>query len=184
MQPDYQECRQALVEAGVELAPAEAHGILCGLLCARGDPGVARWLEELALDPRRTGGQEGLAALLRHAVAGMRSEQLEFTPLLPGDERELGERVVALAEWSRGYLYGLGIGGVGELSALPAECRELIDDLARFARLDSSEVGGEDDEWSFAELVEYLRVGVELVRTVLEQRRAGAARQLRSGGER
>ena len=56
----------------------------------------------------------------------------------------------------------MSIAGAGDLDALPADSREIVGDLSKFAGIRG---GGRDEEEenAYAELVEYIRVGVMLI---------------------
>ena len=89
---------------------------------------------------------------------------LEFHPLLPEDLSPLDERTTALAQWCVGFLYGLGSGSIPDLTALPGEVGEVIRDFDEITRVgvDGGE-GEEQNESAYAELVEFVRVGVQIV---------------------
>jgi uncharacterized protein len=158
---------QALAAAGSALPPAEAHGLLCGLLCA-GLPGVpgevqGRWLEELGA----RGDQTALAGMAQRMEVALGDPELGFAPLLPGDEAPLDQRAHALVEWCQGFLFGFGAGGPGRDLVIPRESREALLDIAEITRLDASELGGEEGETEdeeLAELAEFLRIAVLLIR--------------------
>lgn len=84
-----------------------------------------------------------------------------FQPLLPDDDQPLNERANALADWCRGFL--LGFGYAGQESQTPGACAEILRDFAEISRLDP-DASGEAAEVAYAELTEYVRVGVQLVR--------------------
>jgi hypothetical protein len=164
--PAYDEAARLLHEAGVPTGAAEAHGIITGVLCA---PQGARvpW-EELVLG--RGAGQppaalaQLLAALHRATHAHLSGMECDFAPLLPGDEHSLAEQIEGLSDWCRGYLLGLHAGGVKEGQALAGDAGEVVRDITRIseAELDASGAG-EEEARALVEIVEYLRVGVQLV---------------------
>lgn len=177
-----------------ESAP-ENHGILCGLLCARGGVTPPEWLA-IAVGAARddadgTAPVDGgvptgailvsetdvgaLRKLYEDTVSGLRSTDSLFIPLLPEDDEPLQARSVAMAEWCGGFLYGLAAGGIEDLSALPADVQEIAGDLTEISRAGIDEEGDEEDEAAYAELVEYLRAGVTLVYEILESERDDAA---------
>ncbi|MDX9739623.1 MAG: UPF0149 family protein [Gammaproteobacteria bacterium] len=175
-----------------ENAP-ENHGILCGLLCARGGVAHSEWLtiaaaaaqsdaEGDAAAMEGSGAQAlsaaeaaALKALYDDTVARLRSGEGLFSPLLPDDDQPLMARSVAMADWCGGFLYGLAAGGIDDLSALPADVQEIADDLTEISHAGIDDEGSEEDEVAYAELVEYLRAGVTLVYEILEAERGSAA---------
>ena len=73
-------------------------------------------------------------------------------------------RTSALAEWCQGFLYGLGAGNIPDASRLPGEVGEIVRDFAEITRagVDGAETE-ESNESAYAELVEFVRVGVQLL---------------------
>jgi uncharacterized protein YgfB (UPF0149 family) len=168
----------ALAHVGVTFDASEAHGWLAGALCVRKDYGAAEWLADLAAD---SGGESaGADAALADAVAGTRaaleSEDFGFVPLLPDDDAPLAVRVAALAAWSGGFLVGFGTGASEEAVRNAGDVGEFLRDLAEMARAEL-EPGraGEAGEGEYAELVEFVRAGVQLAYEELAGARADAA---------
>jgi uncharacterized protein YgfB (UPF0149 family) len=164
--PAYDDAARLLHEAGVTTSPAEAHGIITGVLCAP-EGAQAPW-QELVLG--RGAGQppaalaQLLAALHRTTRAHLNGMECDFAPLLPGDEYSLAAQIEGLSDWCRGYLLGLHAGGVKEGQALAGDAGEIVRDITRIseAELDAS-LADEEEARALVEIVEYLRVGVQLV---------------------
>lgn len=158
-----------LARAGAACDAAEAHGTVCGVLCIGAADGDG-WIRHI-LD-QATGGEaqqkacrRELLALRDSARALLVSGTLEFTPYLPDDEIGLAARTAALAEWCQGFLFGMGLGGERlRTSELAEEAGEVLRDLGEIAKAGFE--GGEpsdQDEADYAEVVEYVRVGVQLL---------------------
>lgn len=156
---------------GLPTDMAENHGILCGLLCG-GAPGAERlWLAELLEDqdpdaPEVARLRQDLAGLGTATRAAIEGPGLGFAPLLPDDERPLSERARALRDWCRGFLYGLGLSGIQDLSAEAGEAlRDLSGIAAMGAQADAPAEGdeSEQDEEAYAELCEFVRVAAMLI---------------------
>ena len=169
----FDDVAQALAAAGSTVHASEAHGCLTGALCARRDYGLPEWLDEILPDDAEP--ESAPLAALRAGTAGaLDSDQLEFQPLLPDDEEALAVRVEALGVWCQGFLYGFGAAGTANRVALPEDVAEVLADFARIAHAgavgsDAAEV----EEGAYAELVEFLRVGVQLAYDELAALRAG-----------
>lgn len=89
---------------------------------------------------------------------------MEFVPLLPPDESDLATRVEALGAWAQGFLYGFGGAGPLPRGSLPEDVAEVLSDFAEIARAGAVGAESEDtEEDAYVELVEFLRVGVQLV---------------------
>jgi uncharacterized protein len=176
----FDEVTQALSAGGSSVHAAEAHGCLVGALCARRVYLPAEWLEELL--PENPGAAEPLAAtgplheLFERSRAVLESRDMEFEPLLPPDEASLAERVEALGAWAQGFLYGFGAAGPFPRGTLPGDVSEVLSDFAEVSR--AGAVGAESaevEENALAELVEFVRVGAQLIYDELAELRATQA---------
>ncbi len=177
--PDWQQIDEALTRLAAEVGPAESHGTLCGLLCGCGEVADAHWLDLLGPrpDPADALARESLQQMVQLAAATrhqLTDSALGFEPLLPHEARPLVERASALGDWCRGFLVGLGHEGRRDPMTLPGDAGELVRDLAGMASLgdDYTIDGSEEDEQAFAEIVEYLRVGILLINEELNPTRA------------
>lgn len=173
--PDITNLDDSLLRVDAMMAAAEAHGALCGMLCARGTVELSTWIEHV-LGPKQN--YDNLHELARE-LAQLHSATLEqlndavadFHLLLPDDEEALEQRVAALASWCQGYVYGLAAGGIAEGTELPADSRELLVDFVEISRAgmdDSLSEDEEADEIAFFEISEYVRTGVLLVNEELQ----------------
>jgi uncharacterized protein YgfB (UPF0149 family) len=83
---------------------------------------------------------------------------------LPDDDAPLVERAMALSQWCQGFLYGFGIGGAVPRDRLSGEVEEVLRDLTHIGQA-SVETGAdaEEEEQAYAEIVEYVRAGVQLI---------------------
>lgn len=168
----YQPLAQCLAASALSPSPAEVHGILCGLICAGHPQAEATWLAEVGPEapgadlpaqdlPRECRGQ--LDALAARTRADIEGPGLGFSPLLPPEEAALHERAVAVYDWCRGFLYALGLTGIGERD-LSEQTREVFRDFIEITRLDLEDLGeGEDNEDALTEIVEFLWVAAMLV---------------------
>ena len=174
----YDAVAQALTAGGSSVHAAEAHGCLVGALCARRVYLPAEWLEELlpeapenATHPAVESGP--LSELFEQSRAALDSREMDFEPLLPPDQAGLAERVEALGAWAQGFLYGFGAAGPFPRGALPADVAEVLSDFAEVSR--AGAVGAESaevEETALADLVEFVRVGVQLIYDELADLRA------------
>jgi len=177
MQPDYTRIQQLLARAHSLADASEAHGTLAGCLCGARAYRFEDWLKEILPD-----GQAGnqvtvpLRELYDATAGALIQPDMEFELLLPEDGAPLAERTRALAEWCQGYLYGLGAGAIGDPAKLPGEVGEVVRDLIEISRAGvDGEAEDEANESAYAELVEFVRVGVQLLYEELAQARGPAA---------
>ena len=153
------EARLEALEAG--RSAAGCHGLACGLLAVH-VPDARAQFARLLLDAEQP--PELLATLFDETARQLDDATFDFQLLLPDDGTDLASRTAALADWCDGFVFGVGAGG-GRAADLPAESAEFLADAMRIASVDAEGAGGETDEAALAELIEYLRVGVLLVRT-------------------
>jgi uncharacterized protein YgfB (UPF0149 family) len=160
--PPFHEIAGSLREANALADLPEAHGTLAGAFCA-GQVTLEDWLREVFPE-----GRPGAAAAAMRVVYEWTRESLEsggpLDPLLPDDEVPVADRAPALGEWCQGFLYGLGTSALPDPEHLPAQVAEIVRDLTAITRVgadpDESE---EENEQAYAELVEFVRVAVQLL---------------------
>jgi uncharacterized protein len=163
----YDEFERVLREARALPDPAEAHGTLAGALCSSRDYGLLEWLREILPDdsPEEAALQSSvLQKVYDGMVRSLGGNDASFAPLLPDDESALGERAEALSAWCQGFLYGLGSGTTADPSRVSTEAAEIIRDFTEITHVGvDAEDENEENETAFAEVVEFVRVGVQLL---------------------
>jgi uncharacterized protein YgfB (UPF0149 family) len=128
--------------------------------------------------------QQALRLLYADTLNALRGEDMEFEVLLPDDDIPLETRAGGLSQWCQGFLYGFGTGQADQQAheqtgqpagkravkhdELPGSVNEILNDLTHIGRasveLDGDGEGGsESEEEAYAEVVEYVRVGVQLI---------------------
>ncbi len=199
MDTAYARLAQGLQDSPLNASPAEAHGLLCGLLCLGVPDAEARWAREVlgaeaVPDPVADDDVWGLEdlppalrLLARETRAQFAGDDLALSLVLPAEEASLRERAEGIYDWTRGLLLGLGLAGV-KAEALSDQGRELLDDLLAITRLDldslvrgTAEAGAgeggiedehdEEDESALMELREFLWVAVRLLHEELGRAR-------------
>ncbi len=157
--------QRILVQAHALTDAAEAHGTLVGSLCATRCT-LADWLAEILPDGRAEGlAAEDLRAVFESTSGALVDGAMGFQPLLPADDAPIAERTSALGEWCQGFLYGLGAGvAVPEAASLEGDAAEVLRDMTAITQVDVDPADGtESNEAAYAELVEFVRVGVQLL---------------------
>jgi uncharacterized protein YgfB (UPF0149 family) len=172
----FPEVARVLERSGSSISAAESHGCLCGALCTSAEYPLERWLDEIVPDDELASDQattETLKLLFEDTVRALRGDQMEFQPLVPDDETALESRAAALAQWCQGFLYGFGTGRPMKPEQLSANVSEILKDLTQIGRA-SVEVGesGEEEEQAYAQIIEYVRAGVQLIHDELADARA------------
>ena len=173
--PEIVELEELLYRIDAAMGAADAHGALCGMLCAQGTIELSEWVDHVIGEQEQ--GNELLHDVV-HKLSDLHQSTLEmmndatgdFKLLLMDDDDPLPERVEALAAWCQGFIYGLAAGGIQEGSELPEDTAELLKDMIEISRAghDVDDAGVEesddnDDEVAYMEIEEYVRMGVLLV---------------------
>jgi uncharacterized protein YgfB (UPF0149 family) len=170
--PTFDAMDQALRRVEAPADAAEVHGTLCGLVCGLGPGGQSVWLADTLAEapadrpvPAQTG--DLLAALAAGTCATLEAGELNFQPLLPDDDQALAERVDSLAQWCLGFNHGLFVAariGDAEAELNGGNTAEIVRDFSEMSLAavanDEPDAAGEE---AFVELVEYVRVSVQLV---------------------
>lgn len=164
-QADYDQIQCLLVDAHAHAEAAEAHGTLAGALCAAPGYRFEDWLAEILPEGAASAAIEAILGRLfdetRDALLG---GDLDLQLLVPDDEQALASRTEALALWCNGFLYGLGTNGSGDPAALPGDAGEVVRDFTEISRAGVDDADGlEANEEALAQLVEFVRMGVQLV---------------------
>lgn len=159
--PDYQPLTSLFAQ---RIDPAECHGLLCGMLCANPTLTTESWLAVTHHEiPQNQATLDELRLLFNVTLQQLDSDDFELNLLLPDDDQALYERTEALGLWCQGFLAGLGLAGFDSMDELTGETREFLDDVSQIARIGfDTRDGDESDEQAYAEIVEYLRIGVLL----------------------
>jgi uncharacterized protein YgfB (UPF0149 family) len=163
----YDEFERVLKDARALPEPAEAHGTLAGALCSSRDYGLIEWLHEILPDdsPEDEALQSSvLQNVYESMVRTLTGNDADFAPLLPDDSASLSARADALSLWCQGFLYGLGSGPAADPAKVSVEAGEIIRDFTEITHVgvDAGEEN-EENEIAFAEVVEFVRVGVQLL---------------------
>ena len=163
----YDEFERVLREARALPEPAEAHGTLAGALCSSRDYGLLEWVHEIL--PDDSPDEEALkSSVLQRVydtmVRTLAGSDADFAPLLPDDDAPLALRADALSLWCQGFLYGLGSGPAADPAKVSNEAGEIIRDFTEITHVgvDAGEEN-EENEIAFAEVVEFVRVGVQML---------------------
>ncbi|MFB9067324.1 UPF0149 family protein [Pseudofulvimonas gallinarii] len=152
--------------APLSITAAELHGSLCGFLCAGGQPTPGQWLDQLRIDPAGLdgGSRDDLEKLRRSTIHQLDDPELGFALMLPDDDSGMAQRVNALSQWCGGFLGGYGLGAPAVAGRLSDDGKDALRDLGRIAQFGYEAGEEEEDENAFAEILEYVRVAVVLLR--------------------
>ena len=186
---DHQELDACLKRSGSTWTAGQAHGLLCSRLAIAGQNGSAGWFQMLLgesdSDPEAMRACEALLdELYQTTWQQLVERQSAFVLLLPDDAESAEVRADAMGEWCQGFLHGLVAEKHGEaLRAKLADepLADIIKDMLEITRVTvDQDADAEEGEAAFVELVEYLRVAVQLVYEELAQFRRESDGELRN----
>lgn len=162
--PDFREIERQLAGTRALTDLPEAHGTLAGALCSSGAITLQDWLREVFPDGVAGAAETPMLAVFEWTRHVLESGQLEFQLLLPDDDEPVAVRAAALGQWCQGFLYGLGSHPIPDVEQLPEQVGEIVRDLTAMTRIDVDESESiEDNEQAYSELVEFVRIGVQLL---------------------
>ncbi|MEM7432003.1 MAG: UPF0149 family protein [Pseudomonadota bacterium] len=167
---DHDQLDAALKRCGSSWDAAQTHGLLSGRLAVGGVEAAGGWLAQVLegtndSDALRAECEQLLGDLLGGTHQQLTERQSEFVLLLPDDEDSTSTRATALAHWCEGFLHGLVSLEQREdmrqrLAAEPLA--DIIRDLLQITRAEADLDSTDDDDAAYFELVEYVRVAVQL----------------------
>ena len=151
-------------ELGVQVSPSMLHGFVSGRISC-GPIGIDRLVEIsiecLALSQEMASKDEGqFRDIILTFIKEIKHTDCVFIPILPEEDIPLSERLIALGEWCGNYVSGFAEGLEKECQ-LSDDANEALEDLASIARI--SIEFDEDGECDYIELVEYIRIAVQLI---------------------
>ncbi len=159
---EYEPIQACLARLGANIDAAEAHGLACGLLM--GNEGIDAWLRHAfdeVPDERDLNARDCLDRLRRlyeETRVQLNAEDFSLELLLPGEDEDFSARLMALADWCQGLLYGLGVLGEQRLERLSDEGRECMNDLLEISKLSHDEEASDENEELYEGLVEHVRL--------------------------
>ena len=168
---NYDNLNDALWRCGSTWDAAQVHGLMSSRIAVAGRDAGFDWLQQVfegsdPSDALRTECTELLNSLFEDTLRQLSERLSEFAPLLPDDSDSASLRAGALAHWCEGFLHGLVSVDHGEaLRQRLAEdpLADIIKDMLQLTRAavdDDSD--DETNEAAYAEIVEYVRVAVQL----------------------
>ncbi len=145
-----------------DVSVSELHGLMTALMCAVKPPSANEWERLLTELSFAVPNDQALALLTQYAEDVSfelkdDDDAYEYAPLVPDDDRPLGERLFALKDWAGGFISGIGVADIH----LNDEEVQLLQDLAQIASMrlgddvdgvlggndaDSNQINNPDDE--------------------------------------
>jgi uncharacterized protein YgfB (UPF0149 family) len=170
---DIDELERMLKATGSAFEAAEAHGAFSGRACLMGAAAIRNWQQELMAESDKDNVlvqecNRALEILAADSLLKLEAGDMRFALLLPADDELLQLRTAALADWCHGFMHGLVAAGGADQGA-PADAldfpdaTEILDDFSEITKAGAASDEDEESEWAYVELVEYVRVSVQLI---------------------
>ncbi len=149
---------------------SELQGALCGLLCLDSQANRATWYKSLYEEVQPEEDEIlDLTHLFDQTVQALNSLDFDLQLELPDDNAPIASRILALADWCQGLLFGLATSGLTDDTELSTDCKEYIADVINISQINSDDLDASDsNDMDFEELVEYLRMGLFLIYSELQ----------------
>lgn len=162
---------QCAYEQWSDVSVSELHGLMTALVAMVTPPTADEWRRLLTEMSFSLPSDEAVELLTQYGddvgFALMDAEDaLLFAPLVPDDEWDINERLLALKDWAGGFITGVGVADI----SLTADERTALADLAKIASLRLDDEQSELDfgadpahnqnekEDAYAELYEFARL--------------------------
>lgn len=181
MNIDFSDIADIWLESRCYQTPSALHGWLTGYLSGGARLTTEAWLREAEdyLELEDTPEDKLKATLVDfydQVLKGLSGEDMTYQPLLPPDEEaDVVEQVDCLAEWSKGFLDGIGASGKLQGNKLPEDVTEVLRDLDAFSNATIEDPKDPDNESLYLELTEHARVSALTVFYGMNQQPAVAA---------
>jgi len=189
---DYGSLNDALRRCGASWDAAQAHGLLSSHLAVGGAGAGAGWLQQVLegtseSDALRTECAGLLNTLFQDTLRQLSERLSEFEPLLPDESDSASLRASALARWCEGFLHGLvsiDHGQALKQRLAKDPLADIIRDMLQLTRAAADdESDDETNEAAYAEIVEYVRVAVQLAYEELAEFRGRPGNEQAEAGE-
>lgn len=173
MTPEYKQIKNALTSVQSPYSPEDCHGMLCAMLIVNNSLKFKRWLDEICTHTRSeheitSSEQDALSILYDQTRQELNDALLNFSLLIPEENSSLSERVSSLKKWCDGFLFGLALAGVKDMSQLPEDSFEIMQDIVTISQASEGDEEDEMNEAAYLDIVEYVRMGVLLVNEELQ----------------
>ncbi len=165
----FEDIQKGLEQAKSNMRAAEAHGVLCGLLCSDGAASHKEWLGILLddWDEQNVLAKElvtKLSILHITTLQDLNDTELKFYLFLPDDKSDILHRINELSNWCQGFLFGLGLHIKEAVLKQHEQVREAIQDIQEIGQVNL----GEAEEEDFMEVTEYIRMAILMVYDTLQ----------------
>ena len=160
-------------KAGISIDVSEYHGKISACLCFENWKAEILLPKEINADTNTLSSdvnklKNALLDLIEETHEKLNDEEMTFYPLLSPDSESLTNRTLSLSSWCQGFIDGFGFAIAQENISINITEQEIIveiiEDFSQISKLTSASVMNEGgEELAYMEVVEYVRVGVQLI---------------------
>lgn len=166
---EYQKLETILKVMSINTHASEVHGAISGFLCLGANDAAASYIQELIEGKdTKTFEQEirAIVNLLQTVHEQLSTTTFDFHLLLPDDEASLSERAKGISLWCHGFSDSFFQSEVDMEQLQTEEAKDGFFHITEISQLDYEALSvSEEDEKSFVELYEYIRMGVLMIQT-------------------
>ncbi len=163
-QPSFETVSQTLAPFDPPIGAAYLHGLWCGLIVGEQYCKPQDWLDLAwnstdvweGLSPQT---QRVLLQLAEQTIVALTTFDFGFELLLPNDEVSLQLRANAVNEWCLGFVLGLQ-NQTYQHTLLTGDGAQALADLTKICEMDFGIIECEEEEQSYMEIVEFVRIAV------------------------
>ena len=160
-------------KSGISFDVSECHGKISACLCSENMTAEALLPEEINADESCLSAETMklktvLLSLIAETLEQLNDAEMSFYPLLSPDAESITDRTLTLSRWCQGFIDGFGL-VIAQKNISIDQIKqdiigEIIEDFSQISKLTSASVMNEDgEELAYMEVVEYVRVGVQLI---------------------
>ena len=160
-------------KSGINIDVSECHGNISACLCTDNMTAEALLPEEIKADENSLSSETmqlktAFLNLITETLEQLNDSEMSFYPLLSPDSESLTDRTLSLSSWCQGFIDGFGDviaqKNISNDHIQQDIIGEIIEDFSQISKLSSASVMNEGgEELAYMEVVEYVRVGAQLI---------------------
>ena len=170
---DYDKLDELRKSASIDMSLPETHGGICSQICFQSD-----YFEEFVpLDDSDDGAtvsvqiatyRKALKKIIERDLDKLKDGDLSFELIIPDESNSIQDRAEALSIWCQGFVDGVSFLMTEHDFKIDQDQKkesfEIIEDFTQISTLDSHSISGEvDEELSLMELIEFVRLSVQMI---------------------
>ena len=170
---NYEHIDQARKKARISIDVSEYHGKISACLCCENMSAEDLLPEEIKADESSLSSETMelktvLVNVIAETLEKLNDTEMTFYPHLSPDSASLADRTRSLSSWCQGFIDGFGLTIAQKNVPIDPASQdiigEIIEDFSQISKLTSASVMNQDEEeLAYMEVVEYVRVGVQLI---------------------